>query len=111
MEDNWWGPKVLRYGCARGKSVGEIRLLRENGTISVADGGWHFTAVGNIDFIKKKVESWGHQEYNNDFIKDNIEQRVKEGKDIFFRTDMKYVPFPVSETMPKYIVENREKIL
>ena len=109
MEDNWWGPKVLRYGCARGKSVGEIRLLRENGTISVADGGWHFTAVGNIDFIKKKVESWGHQEYNNDFIKDNIEQRVKEGKDIFFRTDMKYVPFPVSETMPKYIVENREK--
>ena len=59
--------------------------------------------------IKKKVESWGHQEYNNDFIKDNIEQRVKEGKDIFFRTDMKYVPFPISETMPKYIVENREK--
>ena len=108
-EDDWWGPKVFRDSCAREKSLGEIRLLREDGTKSLNDGGWHFTSVGNIDFIKTKIESWGHQEFNTDSIKNNIDQRVREGKDIFFRSEMQYVLLPVEESMPKYLIDNREK--
>ena len=105
-EDGWWGPKVFRYGCAREKSVGEIRLLREHGTKSVKDGGWHFTSVGGIDSIKKKIESWGHQEFNNDSIKNNIEQRVREGKDIFFRDDTPYVRVELDSSFPDYLTQN-----
>lgn len=106
MEDNWWGPKVLRYGRARGKSVGEIRLLREDGSKSISDGGWHFTSVGNIDSIKKKIESWGHQEFNTDSIKNNIEQRVREGKDIFFRDDTPYIRVELDSSFPDYLTQN-----
>ena len=98
--------KVFRYGCAREKSVGEIRLLREHGTKSVKDGGWHFTSVGGIDSIKMKIESWGHQEFNNDSIKNNIEQRVREGKDIFFRDDTPYVRVELDSSFPDYLTQN-----
>lgn len=108
-EDGWWGPKISRYGNIKNRSINEIRCIKDDTIHSIWDGGWHFTSMGGIAAIRKKIESWGHQEYNNDFIKNNIEQRVKEGKDIFFRSETKYTPLPIDEAMPKYIVENREK--
>jgi beta-1,4-mannosyl-glycoprotein beta-1,4-N-acetylglucosaminyltransferase len=108
-EDNWWGPKICRYGKMKNESINELRCIKDELVNSVWDGGWHFTSIGGIDAIRKKIESWGHQEYNNHFIKENIEQRVKEGKDIFFRSETKYIPLPIDESMPRYVVDNREK--
>ncbi len=51
----------------------------------IEKGGYHFTSCGGIKMIKDKIESWGHQEYNNKFIIDNVEKFVRSGQDIFQR--------------------------
>jgi arsenate reductase-like glutaredoxin family protein len=35
--------------------------------------------------IKAKIESWGHQEFNNSLILKNLEENIKTGQDIFMR--------------------------
>jgi hypothetical protein len=44
--------------------------------------------------IKAKIESWGHQEFNNSLILKNLEENIKTGQDIFMRemgTNLSYV--------------------
>ena len=49
------------------------------------NAGYHFTSIGNKKSIIKKIENWTHQEFNHKIIKDNIEDNIKNGKDIFYR--------------------------
>ena len=49
------------------------------------DGGYHFTSVASIDDIRKKIESWGHQEFNNPRVKKNLEYKIASGQDPFGR--------------------------
>lgn len=105
-EDGWWGPKISKYGNIKNQSINELRCIKDDTIHSIWDGGWHFTSMGGIDAIRKKIESWGHQEYNNDFIKNNIEQRVREGKDIFFRDDTPYVRVELDSSFPDYLTQN-----
>jgi hypothetical protein len=37
--------------------------------------------------IKAKIESWGHQEFNNNLVLKNLEENVRTGQDIFMRED------------------------
>lgn len=50
--------------------------------------GWHLTFFGGIDQIKNKIESYAHQEFNTDEIKNesHILSSIENGKDILNRT-------------------------
>ena len=37
----------------------------ENSFKIIENGGWHFTWLGNINFIKEKLKSFAHTELNN----------------------------------------------
>lgn len=47
--------------------------------------GYHFTSCGGTEMIRAKIQSWGHQELNNDLVINNIEKNVRSGQDIFQR--------------------------
>lgn len=49
------------------------------------NGGYHFTSCGGIEMIREKIKSWGHQEFNNSIVLNNIEKNVRSGQDIFLR--------------------------
>lgn len=51
----------------------------------IADCGYHFTSCGGIDMIREKIKSWGHQEFNNSIVINNIEKNILSGQDIFQR--------------------------
>lgn len=51
----------------------------------VEDGGYHFTSVGTFDDILKKIESWGHQEFNTPRVKRKLRGRILSGQDPFGR--------------------------
>lgn len=53
--------------------------------VPIENGGYHFTSCGGIDMIRKKIKSWGHQEFNNSVVLSNIEKHVRSGQDIFQR--------------------------
>jgi beta-1,4-mannosyl-glycoprotein beta-1,4-N-acetylglucosaminyltransferase len=110
--EEWIGTIVGKYKNIR--KMG-FNYLRANPTDFKYDGGWHFTSMGGPEQIRKKIESYDHQEYNIEWIKDTIEERMKEGKDFVGRsTDWKGVPFSfrVDESeLPSYILNNKERYI
>jgi hypothetical protein len=63
--------------------------------------------MGGPDQIKLKLESYGHQEYNNDSIKDRVVEMLDNGQDVLGRTQFK---FWIDESqLPKYLLDNKEK--
>jgi hypothetical protein len=56
------------------------------------NGGWHFSYVGNIEFIKNKIGSISHTEYDTPEYKNNerIERAIAEGEDLFGREGHKF---------------------
>lgn len=71
------------------------------------DAGWHWSFLGGREMIEKKIKSYAHQEYNNDYIINDINNRINENRDIFERGyELKITA--IDSTFPKYIQENQE---
>jgi len=78
----------------------------------IKNGGWHFTWLGNINFIKEKLRSFAHTELNNfsfnndEFINNCIRnlQPIEKKQEI----NLKKLPIK-NEYLPKYIINNLVK--
>ncbi len=81
---NWYGSIASPYKLIKNYSLNELRLNSKN-LSNISNAGYHFTSIGNKQSIIKKIESWAHQEFNKDIIKNNIEENLINGKDIFYR--------------------------
>lgn len=77
----------------------------------IKDGGWHFSYLGGIDRIINKINSFAHEEYDNDLFTDEsaLLSAIKKGEDIFGRDDMKFDFVPLDESFPEYLIDNKEK--
>jgi beta-1,4-mannosyl-glycoprotein beta-1,4-N-acetylglucosaminyltransferase len=80
--------------------------------IFIEDGGWHFSYLGGVEMIIKKLESFAHTEYNKETFKDakSIENAINNGKDIFGRNFI-YKFIPLDNTFPEYILSNQNLYL
>ncbi|MEN9913146.1 MAG: hypothetical protein RLY66_554 [Candidatus Parcubacteria bacterium] len=104
--ENWIGPLVAKYKNIKNEYLNDLRSEKKTSYTYVRNGGWHFTNMGGADQIRKKIESYGHQEYNNDTIKSRIEDMIRGNKDFIGRK----FKFWVDESdLPKFILENRQK--
>tara|TARA_B100000212_G_scaffold342216_1_gene328256 strand:+ start:4657 stop:5655 length:999 start_codon:yes stop_codon:yes gene_type:complete len=83
-KSDWHGTIASPYKLIKKYSLNELRN-NSNKLPKIFNSGYHFTSIGNKKAIINKIESWGHQEFNNDIIKDNLEENIKNGKDIFYR--------------------------
>jgi hypothetical protein len=67
--------------------------------------GWHFSYFGDISFIRKKIESFSHQEFNFEMFKNpqHLEDCIQNGRDVFFRPDkpLVYVPIHSNPYLPR----------
>lgn len=90
--------------------LGFRNLLEGRNIKYVNEGGWHFSYLGGVERIIKKLEAFAHAEYNNEQYKDpkKIEEAIKNGKDIFGR-GFEYKFIPLDSTFPKFIVENAQR--
>lgn len=111
----WIGSKMCSYKLLReqGLQLGELRFPeRKEIGIRVEDGGWHFGYMGGhgeADVKKRvaqKVKSAAHQEYNNRSVLSEVEDRIKDGKDIFGR-DAELVKVDIDESFPAYLREHQ----
>ena len=107
-EDKWKWFKILPYGKLKEMSPCGARYY-QNCTI-VANGGWHFSYLGDPDSIIRKIESNAHHEYNNDHFKNKkaIKNKIENGEDLFER-GLKYKYVNIDNSYPKYILDNIEK--
>ena len=82
-----------------------------NGAKHIPDAGWHFSYLGGIDAIIKKIQSFSHQEFNTPEYTDKklLSKRIFSGQDLFKRTNHFYKTVDLDESFPKYIRENKRK--
>jgi beta-1,4-mannosyl-glycoprotein beta-1,4-N-acetylglucosaminyltransferase len=106
--EDWVGTNTCLY-----KNIKNLVDLRADRSNIIDNGGWHFTNMGGKDAILRKLESYDHQEYNTDEIKDTIETRMQLNEDYVGReTDYqgKEFTFWIDEVdLPKHLIYNREK--
>ncbi len=94
------------------KDFGDIYFTRYlNPDVVINHGGWHFSYMGGIKRIQKKLNSYAHQEYNNDKFNtpEKIRKSILQGKDPFgLGWRLKVVNL---STLPKYVIENKNKFI
>jgi len=91
-DSDWLGTIAAKYSLIRNYSFNTLRMdSKEIRSLvnkdSLKNSGFHFTTCGGIEMIKAKIESWGHQEFNNNLVLKNLEENVRTGQDIFMRED------------------------
>ncbi len=86
------------------------KFFREKEPQLISNGGWHFSFLKTPQTIKKKIQSYAHQEFNKEKFTDIrlIEERVKNKLDLFDR-NFQYNVVDLDETFPEYITKNKEK--
>jgi len=104
--EDWTGTIVTNYSTIKNSCLNHLRIKSKTECSILENGGWHFTYQGGADRVKKKIESYGHQEFNTSQVKDSIESRIVNNQDFIGRG----FSFSVNEEgLPTYILENKEK--
>jgi len=104
--EKWYGTICTKYKNVKNYSVNHLRTLGKNEYVLIENSGWHFTFQGGEEMIRKKLESYGHQEYNNQGIKDDIPNKISNLSDIFNRGFFLNVN---NSFLPDYVLNNIEK--
>ena len=99
----WMGNVISKYKNVKSDSLCNLRRNRGN-YIMLENGGWHLSFVGGMDRVKHKLESYGHQEYNNDYVKSNIENKIIQNSDLFDR-NIKSEIISIDDYYPKNMIE------
>ena len=105
--EQWDGTLAARYSTLKNCCLNHLRANCKVELIYVNNGGWHFTNLGGSEQIKKKLESYGHQEFNNDLIKSQLQNRIERNQD-FLGREHNRLWIDESE-LPQYILENKKK--
>lgn len=84
--EEFWGSIMTRYKYLKDESLNHLKTAAVK-TPHIL--GWHFTSMGGINELKRKIESYGHQEFNTDEIKNGLEHRLSTGQD-FIGRDFRY---------------------
>jgi len=89
LENKWLGSifvykRAMSSLCMNGLRM-DAHAQRLNIAGTIEDSVYHFTTVGSIDDILKKIESWTHQEFNTPRVKRGLEGRILSGQDPFVR--------------------------
>lgn len=84
LSESWYGSQILKYSYVKDRTLNSIRGERSSFNI-IDNGGWHLSYMGGPDRIKTKIKSYGHQEFNNDYILNQISQKMDNNVDILNR--------------------------
>lgn len=72
----------------------------------IRNAGWHFTNCMPLAEIKRKLESYSHQEYNNPSFKDSLLYKMENNIDYY---GIKFPENLDEENLPQYLKDNKEK--
>ena len=76
----------------------------------IKNGGWHFSFLKSPESIKRKINSFAHQEFNIPKFNNiqEIEKKIARGEDLFER-NINYKIIDLDDSFPNYILDNRNK--
>ena len=90
--------KFKEMGSAHNCRIYKNAFILEN-------AGWHFSFFGGLDNIITKIDSFSHQEFNNQIYidKEKLLYNINNKKDLFLRPNEEIIHIPISENknLPK----------
>tara|TARA_R100000742_G_C4271636_1_gene90616 strand:- start:501 stop:1379 length:879 start_codon:yes stop_codon:yes gene_type:complete len=106
---DWMGSRLCTWKMLKDKSVGLIRS-RHNESHIIENSSWHFSFLGDVEFLKLKLKSYEHcDELNTKDILQRAESGfLEKGLDVFGRGET-YKAVPIDDSYPEYIQNNQEK--
>ena len=104
--EDWAGTIVTRYQNVKDACLNHLRTPWRTPYSFIENAGWHFTFMGGPDRIKTKLESYGHQEYNNDHVKNDIENKLANNLELLGRS---FILTKDEDSLPQYLKDNKEK--
>lgn len=104
--EEWFGTYYTKYKNIKNACAGHLDSTSKTNHVFLNNGGWHFTFQGGAERVKNKIENYGHQEYNNDSIKNLIDQRLNSGLDVLGRSFNCVID---EDSLPNYLKQNKNK--
>lgn len=104
--EQFWGTLVTQYAHIKGKCLNHMRS--DKGLYTTGDHlGWHFTNMGGIEEVRRKLnDSYSAESYNTFEVQQLLPERIKSGKDYLGRS----FDFMIDETeWPTYLTQHRDK--
>lgn len=102
----WAGTLLTRYSNVKNTVLNHLRTVWRTPYVYVNNAGWHFTFMGGEEQIRAKLNSYGHQEYNNDSVTEKISERLQAGQDLLGRNEFNY--WIDESELPEYIKQNKQ---
>lgn len=104
---HWTGPLIafgstIQERLKTGQSINGMRTHNKYFRRLILRGGWHFSFVGGHDAILKKLEAYGHQEYNTADKRENLRQSISNGEDIRSSSAISWMS---SKHLPDEVIE------
>ena len=89
LQKKWVGTIIFNPWILSQVEYEVERLRQARWGLPLIRGGWHLSYFGDVEYIKNKIRSFSHQEYNNDrYLNDaQIEDCIKNQKDLFLRDE------------------------
>lgn len=111
-DEPWYGTMAMSYEMF--KQIPFCHARQNKTGLFVSNGGHHFTYAGDANANRTKIESWGEQSLNKDWVKNNLESSINNcifmGRDLFGRP-CKFTIRDVNDgTFPPYLVEHQNDI-
>lgn len=103
ITNTWYGTFITKFKNIRNDSLGFLRRKRMNYKL-LNDSGWHLSFMGGKERIIKKLNSYGHQEYNNNSIISEINKNIINNKDILNRS-LELKNINIDEFYPSNIIK------
>lgn len=104
--EEWAGTIVTKYKNIKNNCLNHLRTRGNIRHFYLDNGGWHFSNMGGIDEIRRKLrDSYTKESYNTKETQNNLESRF--GKKDYLGRNFK---FTINESrLPNYLVENKEE--
>ena len=106
----WHHPKIATWSHMMLFSPDEARMLHYSHTppAVIENGGWHFSYLANPMKIKEKINSFSHQEFNDEQRNslDNIRRKMEDGEELFSTEKLEF--FWDYIDMPEHVIVNIE---
>jgi len=102
--------KPDRYTVAsenHGRTVTKLRFLKAD--VFVHEGGWHFSYLGGIEAVMRKLSAFAHSEFSQ-ATEEQVKRRLAQGKDVFGRGERFFADKLEEGRFPTYVIEHCQEL-
>lgn len=104
-QEDWRGTIITKYKNLKDGSLNDLRAYPIEEHIWNG-GGWHWTNIGGLAAVKKKLESYDHQEVNIPFVVEGLAERMESNVDFLGRGYQMWVD---EKDLPQYVLDNKKR--